>query len=225
MGEPRSVSVRYNEAVESFVALARTLTADDWATHVPCTPGWTVRNVLSHVSGIPDDALAGRLDGTATEPWTASQVERNAEFSVGDLLARWESQYQTFGSVIEAMGERRPPIDCHTHEHDVRQALGRPGNRSSAIIEDVDELLIGLVDVPVEIAVQFDDRSSITAGQLGSTSQVALTTTRFEVFRSRLGRRSAAQLRALDWKGDSDAVDVVLAAWFNFGPSSLPIVE
>ena len=69
-----SIAERYRWAVTSFLELAETFSADDWATPVPCTPAWTVRDVLSHVAGIPDDALNGRLDGVTTEPWTSTIV-------------------------------------------------------------------------------------------------------------------------------------------------------
>jgi uncharacterized protein (TIGR03083 family) len=222
----RDVSVRYNEAVESFIEFARTLTADEWSTHVPCTPEWTARDVLSHVSGIPDDGFAGRTHGAATEPWTASQVERYAGFTVDELLTRWESQYQLFGTVINETGEQRPPFDCHSHEHDIRHAIGRPGHRDSAIVDDgVDVLLSGLSDVPVEIVVIFDDGTTVTAGQLGSEERVKLSTTKFEIFRSRLGRRTPDQVRALDWSGAHGSIDKVVSAWFEFGPSEIPIIE
>jgi uncharacterized protein (TIGR03083 family) len=222
----RTTSTRYNEAVESFIELARTLSPEDWATPVPCTPLWTVRDVLSHASGIPDDAFAGRMDGAVTEPWTASQVERNAAFSVDELLVRWESQYQQFGKIIEEMGEIRPPIDCHSHEHDVRHALARPGNRDSAIIDDASTpLLSSLGGGGVEIVVSYDDGTTVRVGQRGSDNRVSLSTSKFEVFRSRLGRRTIAQVRALDWSGDDEAIDGVVAAWFAFGPSEIDIIE
>jgi uncharacterized protein (TIGR03083 family) len=52
------IEQNYLAAQRSFVALARDLSADDWAAPVPCCPGWTVRDVLSHVAGIPDDVFA-----------------------------------------------------------------------------------------------------------------------------------------------------------------------
>jgi hypothetical protein len=45
------------------------------------------------------------------------------------------------------------------------------------------------------------------------------------VFRSRLGRRTAEQVRALDWTGDAAAIDAVLDVWFLFGPSDVEIDE
>lgn len=221
----RNISVRYGEAVESFIGFSRSLSDSDWATPVPCTPEWTVRDVLSHVAGIPDDGLNGRTDGAATDPWTASQVERNAEFGVEELLQRWESQYGEFGEGIAAFGEERPPYDCHTHEHDVRHALQRPGNRNSSVVSDGSAALLGTLDVPVALTVTHDDGTKVSAGSAGSDRQVGLATTQFEVFRSRLGRRTPAQVRSLDWTGDDADIDAVVDGWFNFGPSEAEIVE
>ena len=44
------IEQNYLAAQRSFVALARDLSADDWAAPVPCCPGWTVRDVLSHAA-------------------------------------------------------------------------------------------------------------------------------------------------------------------------------
>jgi hypothetical protein len=221
----RSIGVRYKEAVESFVEFARTLTAEEWSTHVPCTPIWTVRDVLSHVAGVPDDGLAGRVDGAATDPWTASQVERYADFSVDELLERMLGQHELFGAAIEQMGEQRPPYDCHTHEHDIRQAIGRPGNRETAIIDDAMLLLTQRIELPIELTITFTDGTSQVGGAEGAERQVGLKTSKFEVFRSRLGRRTPEQVRALDWTGGSEDIDIVVASWFNFGPSEITIAE
>lgn len=53
----------------------------------------------------------------------------------------------------------------------------------------------------------------------------AEATSGFETFRSVLGRRTPDQVRSLDWSGELDALDPVLAAWFAFGPSEIGIVE
>lgn len=217
------IDAYYLQAQRSFAELAGSLRDDEWATPVPCTPGWTARDVLSHVSGIPDDALAGRLDGVATEPWTASQVERNRAAGVAELLARWEEQSPAFAEAVASMGEIRPPIDCHSHEHDVRHALGRPGNRDSAIVHAA--VASGMAGFGRQLVVELDDGQTLRAG--GSTGpRVTLTgVSEFEVFRSRLGRRSAEQVRDYHWSGPDDLVAAVLADWFVFGPSDDDIVE
>ena len=223
MSEQRSIAELYLLAVDSFVEFARTLDADDWRTRVPCTPEWTARDVLSHVSGIPDDAVAGRMDGAPGEAWTAAQVERNRDATVEELLSRWSQQAPLFAEVIEQLDEGRPPIDCHSHEHDVRHALGRPGTRSNPII---DTPAFASVDAPVRVVIEFVDGSIVTTGDVTSASTVTLRgATRFELFRSRLGRRSRQQVRGADWEGTDVDIDAVLDHWFSFGPSPSPIVE
>jgi hypothetical protein len=223
MSNPAGLAERYLFAVESFIELARSLDDAAWATTVPCTPDWTARDVLSHVSGIPDDAAAGRMDGAPGEAWTAAQVERNRSFRVGELLERWAEQAPTFAELIEQIDQYRPPIDCHSHEHDIRQMLGAPGSRSNVV---VDQALFSEVDAPVAIAIEFEDGSTVNTGDAGAETAVTLRgATRFELFRSRLGRRSRQQVRSYDWHGSDADIEAVIDRWFSFGPSPAPIVE
>lgn len=226
MSDTPGIAELYRLAHSSFHDLAVTLSADDWSTLVPCTPEWTVRDVLSHVSGIPDDAFAGRMEGAPGEEWTAAQVERNRGARVEELLDRWAQQASGFADVIESMGETRPPFDLHSHEHDVRHALGRPGGRSNAIVETAGYGLASVGGVGVHVTVELDDGRVVVSGDTASSSTAVLRDVSvFELFRSRLGRRSREQVRGYDWTGSDADVDAVLDRWFNFGPSPLPIVE
>ena len=223
MSNPPGIADQYLFASKSFVEFARTLDDRAWATVVPCTPDWTARDVLSHVSGIPDDAAAGRMEGAPGEAWTAAQVVRNRSFGVDELLERWAGQAPMFAEIIEQGGEHRPPIDCHSHEHDLRHALGRPGARSNSII---DLTLFALVDAPVRLRIEFADGRSVETGDHTAASTVTLRgATTFELFRSRLGRRSMPQVQSYDWQGDDADIEAVIDCWFSFGPSPLPIVE
>jgi hypothetical protein len=226
MSDTPRIAELYRLAHASFHDLAVTLSADEWKAPVPCTPAWTARDVLSHVSGIPDDAFAGRMEGAPGEEWTAAQVERNRDAGVDELLDRWAQQASGFADVIESMGETRPPFDLHSHEHDLRHALGRPGGRSNVIIETAGYGLASVGGVGVRVALELDDGRAVVSGDADSTSTVVLRgVSVFELFRSRLGRRSREQVRDYDWTGNDDDIDAVLERWFNFGPSPLPIAE
>jgi uncharacterized protein (TIGR03083 family) len=217
-------SVLYGAAVESFIAFAQTFDEDQWLTPVPCLPGWDVRDVLSHVASIPDDAFAGRLEGAPGEAWTASQVERNRDMAVGDLLDRWAEQYVPFGDVLDGIGEHRPPFDCHAHEHDIRHALGLAGNRDSLIVQAAEVQLARSLEAPVGVRVAFGDGRSFTTGE-GDVAATLQGVSGFEVFRSRLGRRSRSQVRQYDWTGADADVMAAIDAWFIFGPADSPVVE
>lgn len=217
------IAEQYRFAVDSFIDYARTLDDAAWATVVPCTPLWTARDVLSHVSGISDDAAAGRMEGAPGEAWTAAQIERNRAFSVDELLTRWGAQAPSFADLIEQVGQGRPPIDCHSHEHDIRHALGQPGARSNAI---VDTPSFATVAAPNRVMIELGDGSTVTTGDLEAGTTVTLRgATTFELFRSRLGRRSRHQVRSYDWSGADNDIEAVIDVWFAFGPSPVPIVE
>lgn len=221
---PLGIAARYEFATSSFRDFVGDFTDDDWATPVPCTPAWTARDVLSHVAGLPDDILNGRVEGAATDPWTASQVERNAEFSVAELLARLEEQAPDVGRMLEAIGEARPPFDCQTHEHDLRHALGRPGNRDNIVIASVaEEAGDSLAELDASLTIDFTDGPTLVVGAGGD--EVGVSLTRFEYARSRVGRRSAAQLAAYDWSGQPDAVAAVQRSWWVFGVADQDVVE
>ncbi len=223
MSTPPAIAEQYRFAVDSFIDLARTLDDAAWATVVPCAPVWTVRDVLSHVSGIPDDAASGRMEGAPGEAWTAAQVERNGVFSVDELLTRWSQQVPAFAELIEQVGQGRPPIDCHSHEHDIRHALDRPGARSNPI---VDTPSFATLAAPSRVVIELADGTTVTTGDLDAGTTVTLRgATTFELFRSRLGRRSRHQVRAYDWSGADSDIEAVIDVWFAFGPSLVPIVE
>jgi uncharacterized protein (TIGR03083 family) len=219
------IATRYRFAQESFTALARTLPADAWSTPVPCTPAWTVRDVLSHVAGVTDDALAGRMEGAPGEAWTAAQIERNRSATVAELLERWASQTPQFAEILDQLGEGRPPFDCHTHEHDVRHAVGRPGNRDSIIVESMAADLAVVDGCPVSLDVVLAGRPIRSGPAEGSAAVTLQRITPFELFRSRPGRRSREQMRAWDWAGDDADVEAVLDVWAVFGPTTAPIIE
>jgi hypothetical protein len=210
----------YRSAQQSFLGVVADLDLAQWATPVPCNPGWTVRDVLSHLAGVTDDILHQRLDGVATDPWTAIQVERWRDTPTADLVAQWNEQIGPVAEALEAFGERLPIFVCHSPEHDVRHALGRPGNRDSEIIgimaSGFSRQRIGR---PVRI-----DCGAATHELPGEGDPIELSgVTAFEVVRSRLGRRSRAQVAGYAWS--PPLTDDELARWFRFGPSEVDIDE
>ena len=111
------------------------------ATIVAGCPEWTVKDVVAHLTGICSDILAGNIEGVATDPWTAVQVDARRPLPLAQLVAEWDE----VGPQIEAMMPSFPPepatqlvADLTTHEHDLRGALDRPGARDS------DAIAIGL---------------------------------------------------------------------------------
>lgn len=73
---------------------------------------------------------------------------------------------------------------------------------------------------PVRLRVTVED-AQIQAGPDGAPV-LGLSTTRYEAFRWRRGRRSRSQLAALDWSGDpAPALDHLVI----FGPARADVIE
>jgi uncharacterized protein (TIGR03083 family) len=130
MGE---VAEAYESCRQRVSAIAGASGQDGSSRAVPACPGWTVRDVLAHLTGVVDDVLAGRLDGVATDPWTAAQVEARRTRRVEEILSEWQEKGPAFAGLLDSVG---PPghqavTDAVTHEHDIRGALGVPGARDS----------------------------------------------------------------------------------------------
>ena len=225
----RPLEQYYTAAATSFIAFARKIDDEDWSRPVPCAPQWTVRDVLSHVAGVPDDALQGRLVGVGTSAWSASQVERHADSTIDELLARWEEQIEPFATLVVETGSANATLDCHCHEHDIRHALDLHGSRDSDIVKAAGEAFVSGIDVPFPIGVEMD-RLVVTNGHpdLGRAPHeevVLRNSSHFEVFRSRLGRRSFGQVEDYEWRGPTARIAQVLEVWFMFEPNAIAIHE
>jgi hypothetical protein len=215
-----SIARLYRDSQHSFVELFQSLDADQLATTVPCTPEWTVRDVLSHVAGVTDDIANGRVEGAATDPWTASQVERWREADPAMLIEQWNGQIEGIATLLEQLGELRPPLDCHSHEHDVRHALDMPDHQSSEMIM---VMTARFAEAPMARPVTITFADDSTATMPGEGEPISLSgLTQFEFVRSRLGRRTPDQVAAYEW---SEPPGDLLSEWFAFGPSRVPIVE
>jgi len=186
---------------------------------VQACPGWRVRDVLAHLSGTVDDALAGRLTGPPSEEVTAEQVVRHRSTGTDELLSSWTASAPAFEEVISGLEVWPAALDVLSHEHDVRHALDRPGGRDDPLTPLAADMLLRRLDGEVALAAVVDGDPVDVEGP-GPT--LGLRTTAFEVVRAALGRRSMAQVRRLDWTGDPTPV---LASFFIFGPATDDLVE
>jgi uncharacterized protein (TIGR03083 family) len=216
-----SIARLYREAQTSMATLFESLDEDELAIPVPCTPLWTVRDVLSHVAGVTDDIANGRTEGAASDPWTAAQVTRWRDTEPMRLIMQWNGQIDGIADLLEHVGEMRPPIDCWTHEQDVRQALGHDAQVAGEIVT-MAIARFGAVPVGPPVAIAFVDGT--TASIPGDGDPLSLGgISPYEFVRSRLGRRSREQVAGYDWSRPPS--DELLTNWFAFGPSEAPIIE
>ena len=205
----------YADLRAETIALARSLTAEEATLKVPQSPAWSIRDVIAHVVGIVDDILSDNLSGIGTDRWTDVHLSKRADKSLGEICDEWESLAPPF----RALGEANPVMamragaDLITHHHDIRQALGRQGERDTAAVRMALERYgpffceraeqAGLPTVRIEAGEQiWQSRDGEPVAVLAGSA--------FELLRALSGRRSAAQILAMNWTGDAEPyLDVV----------------
>ena len=193
----------------------------DWNTAVPACPGWSVRDVVAHLTAIIDDWVNdGPLSGPPTDADTAAGVARFNGQDVDSIVAVWNSASARLDKLAESDGLKAPLADAVVHEHDIRGAIGRPGERDGAAVICASDQLLTSLKTPVSLRVTVED-ADYTCGPDGSP-EMQLRTTRFEALRWRTGRRSPAQLAAMDWSGNPAPV---LDHLYMFGPAHADLVE
>jgi uncharacterized protein (TIGR03083 family) len=217
----------YRDTMARVTSLVAGLTDAELARSMPACPAWTVRDVIGHLTAIPEDAIAGRLTGIPSDEVTAGQVARLAGLPVADVLARWAAVAPEFEKVVTAHRVWPAVIDVASHEQDIRGALGRPGARDCGAVRACTRRLLEWLDLPVAVRISTEDGEYLTGSNAAGSDaaglpELRLRTSRFEAFRWRMGRRSRAQIAALSWSADPAPV---LDHLVVFGPAERDVIE
>lgn len=211
------VGVRYRSARLRLGETLATLDAPQWDLTVDACPGWRVRDVLAHLVGVIEDAMAGRLTGPPPPAQTREQVDRHRHQEPAALLDEWNALGAGFEDALSSLGIWPAFMDVLSHEHDIRAALGDQSYRDHDDVDLAAERLTDTLPSGVQITI-----AGRTRGSADSEPAARLTATSFEVLRLRLGRRSSAQVLAMDWEGDPAPF---LPDLFIFGPASQDRIE
>jgi len=192
--------------------ISRLVTGDniDPTLPVAATPEWTVHCVVAHVAGIAVDASTGNMEGAPGEAWTAAQVARGAGRTLVEMVAEWKQtgpSIEAFLSSPAGEAASAAVMDIHTHEADLRCALGLP------------------VVVPADFlgwaAPSLRDSFAEAVAEAG-LPPVELTPSDFEWFRARLGRRTVEEVSAYNWSADPAPY---LDSFFIFGRADSTLGE
>jgi hypothetical protein len=220
VSDPRTAAGLYRETKARVCALVTALDEPALNTTVAACPSWSVRDVVAHVVAVAQDWVSGSLSGPPTNEQTAAQVARFDGYDIAAILAEWADVAARLDHMADTEGVEPPLGDVVSHEHDIRAAIGRPGARDSGAVWYSSDRLLDMLraPVPLEVVVEDGQYRSGPEGQI----ELILRTTRFEALRWRTGRRSRAQLAAMDWLGDPTKV---LDDLYIFGPALVDIIE
>jgi uncharacterized protein (TIGR03083 family) len=223
VADPRRTARLYQETRERIVALVSGLDDAAWSTPVAACTVWSVRDVVAHLTAVAEDWAGGRLARAPTDEETAAQIARFGGCDAAEILAAWTGAAARLAHMAETAGVAPPLGDLTSHEHDVRGAIGQPGARDSAAVWHVSDQLLATLRTPVPLRVTVEDAHYRSGPDDGAErAEIRLSTTRFEALRWRTGRRSRAQLAAMDWSGDPTQV---LDHLYMFGPAEADLIE
>jgi uncharacterized protein (TIGR03083 family) len=197
-----SNAVTYDAARRRIISLA---TGGDPDAPVAACPGWAVRDVLAHLAGGLGDFAEQRFEGVEDGSWGERHVTERRGRGVGELLVEWERNFQIAEGLFDSPMGAVLIAEIISHEHDIRTALGQPGERDNVAVraaltrplQDLDKRLRAKHLPALRITLEHGDRVVGEGEPAG-----ALRTSSFELLRVLGGRRDDDQVRALDWDTD-----------------------
>ncbi|MGQ0466858.1 MAG: maleylpyruvate isomerase family mycothiol-dependent enzyme [Sporichthyaceae bacterium] len=201
------------------------------AAMLPTCPEWSVRDVVGHMAGLLDNVAERQLEGAGTPAFTQAQVDAYRDLPLAATIELWDARATPIEGDFEAATEAfaaRLVSDTWNHEQDIRQALHLPAayRDSDAVPVSIEGHLgflgerLAAAGLPGLRMVTPEREWLAGGGEVGGSVTLG---SQAELLRLLLGRRSRAQVAALDW----DVPDRVAyaAALPRFGPAEHDIHE
>jgi uncharacterized protein (TIGR03083 family) len=198
------IAIGYRTTRERLSELVCGLTDEELRRTVPACPAWDVHDVIAHMSGVQELLTAGERPTGDTQDWIDAIVAARRDIPVGELLDRWAACEQGTSALIDG-GVQVLLVDVISHEHDIRNAVGRPGSRQVPEVPVAVEVMLtnlsGLIDEAGLGALAVDTgRARWTShdAPIGCTLEVEP----WEALRIILSRRTDEEMRAEPVTGD-----------------------
>lgn len=213
--------VLYRQSQGRILSLVNNSNAD---MPVHACPGWTVRDTVAHLLGTLKDLIAGKIEESASDDWSANHIEQAKDRSLSDLTAEWHVRSNTTPGIFERYGALLV-ADLITHEFDIKHAVSNTQGRDLQVARTVALFYLNALDQawredgvpPLRVLTE---NTSLDIG--GENPEISVEMGWWEIGRVISGRRSIDQVKALAWSGDPEPW---LDHLFVFGPRDTPLDE
>jgi uncharacterized protein (TIGR03083 family) len=220
----QDVFATYAATRDRICAVALAASDGELAARVPSCPEWDAHDLLAHCAGIPTALAAGEMPSGDLQEWLDGLVTARRDVPAAVLVQQWQDCGEAVRPIVEGSGGRLV-VDVLTHEHDLRGALGRPGERDTpelrAGLQLFADLLAGNVASAglAPFAVECPDGSTAASGP-GEPGWTLLVEP-WEASRILGSRRTAAEVLAAPARGDAEPYLAVLAGHLPLPTESL----
>lgn len=122
---PDEITAIYGRSRDRLIDGLRSLPTETAATAVPACPAWTVKDVVSHLTGLVADVLAETPPPLGTDEMTSRQVAERAALSLDEICAEWASNASAIVPYLSDDPLRGLGLtaDLAVHAHDLAEAL------------------------------------------------------------------------------------------------------
>jgi uncharacterized protein (TIGR03083 family) len=227
--------------------LVLSLDDSDRVRPAPATPGWTITDLIRHLTGdavtllegdYPRDFFSAMGDRSAVlklNEWTGKHVSQRADQSLEETFAEWDKAASRIVPMMrgdEPWPEGVPELatrvlitDVAVHQQDIYGALGIERDRTAAPVKIGLAGYIAMFGLRLQadgvppLRFEAEDKSWVAGGDEADTSVKA---TRFEFFRALSGRRNPDQIRAYEWSGSPEPY---LTYFYPYGVREEALVE
>lgn len=237
----------YAATSREIANLVSSLPAEDLKRSVPATPAWTIRDVISYLTGSAERMAAGDFPAEFFFPtganhavaildeWKEREVRGRRRRSLRKLLDEWETTTATlapklrgdapWGQEAEPFGGHIMVTDLATYQQDIYGALGQETDRDAVPIRIGFATYVGGVDLRIRASegpsLRFVTKQRDVVAGYGEPAATARGST-FELFRALSGRRTPDQVSAYEWDGDAEPF---LKFFYPYGPREKPLTE
>jgi uncharacterized protein (TIGR03083 family) len=219
----------YEQLRNDISQLVAGLEPEELDKRVPATPGWSIKDIVTHLTADATCTIAGDFPREFFEAfgesaavamvnaWTSRQLEDRQGRSLEDLLQEWKSSSVDLTAMMRGekpwsegnvpFADRVLITDAAVHQQDIFGALGIERAREATPIKLGLSGYIATMGWRLAAAgippLRFDlgDKSYV-AGEGDAATTVHAS--RFELFRAMSGRRNPEQIRAFSWDGDAE---------------------